>query len=158
MASKLENTFLNHLTILFCSQKPNCRVSLSRAHHWHPATSPVHALSHQHIGTSREPTCGFTPTQKFWSEQPAAGGHPWRFDVDSTAYNDFSYSIIHYQNTTTLRTLSDRLRMEVNQQQARSNTVSCHRHVDFIPSGRHSFMPIFLYSNESHSPTHFDWK
>ena len=114
MGSKLENTFLNYLTVLFFSQKPNCRASLSRAHHWHPATSPVHALSHQHIGTSREPTRGFTPNQTFWSEQPTADSHLWRFDIDSTIYTDFSYSIIHYQNTTTLRTISDRLRTEIN--------------------------------------------
>ena len=55
MGSKPENTFLSYLTVLFFSQKPNCRASLSRAHHRHPATSPIHALSHQHIGISRNP-------------------------------------------------------------------------------------------------------
>ena len=55
MGSKPENTFLSYLTVLFFSQKPNCRASVSRAHHRHPATSPIHALSHQHIGISRNP-------------------------------------------------------------------------------------------------------
>ncbi len=55
MGSKPENTFLSYLTVLFFSQNLNWRASLSRAHHWHPATSPIHALSHQHIGTSRNP-------------------------------------------------------------------------------------------------------